>query len=151
MTTYTRAQIETLLINRTGTLLTFVGKDGTTVSGTNADLNDAIGAAIRIMEGVVVNPSLVTDTDVQTVDAADFDALLDLAELRLYYSIRGNLTAIDTTAGPFSEKYSNIGDYLKEQIRALSRLIEDLYGIGSPEMEAGVITIDIASHDEDEI
>lgn len=139
--------MEASLVKRAGALLTFVGLDGTTVDGTNLDLNDVIGAAIRRLGGTTTNPGLVVDADVQTVDAADFDAMLDLAELRLLYTIRGNLTKVDVTAGPFSEKYSDIGDYLKDQINALASRLDDLYGIGSPEMLAGVITLDISEHE----
>lgn len=149
MTTYTRAHIETSLIVRCGKLLTFVGKDGLTVNGNNTDLNDAIGSSIRTLEGTVANPNDVTDTDVQTVDGGSYDALVDYAELRLYYTIRGNLDAVDTVAGPFSDKYSDIGDYLDAQIKALTQRIKDLYGLGSPEMDYGIITLPIASHDED--
>jgi len=128
-----------------------VGKDGTTVTGSNADLNDAIGAAIRRLGGTVTTPTSVTDTDVQTVATADFDALLDIAELRVLYSIRGNLIYVDTTAGPFTDRYSDIGDYLKDQIDALEEKIEDEHGIGGPVPQVGVIQREIASHDEDEV
>lgn len=149
MSTYTRAQVEVMLVDRCGALLTFVSKDGTTVDGTNASLNDAIGSAIRKLEGTVTDPTSVTDADVQSLDASDLDALVDLAELRLYYSIRGNLTVVDTTAGPFTDRYSDIGDYLDAQIDALEDKVEQEYGIGGPEMRVGVITREIASHDED--
>lgn len=151
MTTYTRVHVETMLINRCGALLTFVGKDGTTVDGTNSDLNDAIGGAIRRLGGSVTDPATVSATDIQSVDASLFDALVDIAELRLYYSIRGNLVVTDITAGPFSEKYSDIGDYLDAQIESLEARIEMEHGIGGPEMTVGIITRDIASHDEDPI
>lgn len=149
MTTYTRAHVEYFLVDRCGALLTFVGKDGTTVDGTNVDLVDAIGGAIRKLAGSVTDPTNVVDADVQTVESSSFDALIDVAELRLYYSIRGNLTTTDVTAGPFSEKYSDIGDYLDDQIKALEDKIEAEYGIGSADMQAGMITLSIASHDED--
>lgn len=151
MTDYTRAQVEYFLIDRCGALLTFVGKDGTTVNGTNVDLVDAIGGAIRRLDGSVTDPTSVADADVQSVDADLFDALVDVAELRLLYSIRGNLTTTDVTAGPFSEKYSDIGDYLDDQIKALEDKIENEHGIGGAEPQAGMITRSIASHNEDPI
>jgi len=149
MTTYTRAYAEVILVNRCGALLTFVSKDGTTVDGSNTDLNDALGAAIRRLGGTVTDPTSVVDADIQTVDSDYFDALVDVAELRLYYSIRGNLTAVDTTAGPFSDKFSDIGDYLDAQIKALTDRIESEHGLGGPEAQAGYIVRSIASHDED--
>jgi len=151
MTTYTRVHVETMLTNRCGALLTFVSKDGTTVDGSNTDLNDAIGSAIRRLGGTVSDPTSVSDADVQTVSSDLFDALVDVAELRLYYSIRGNLTVTDITAGPFTEKYSDIGDYLDDQIKALEDRIEMEHGIGGAEMTVGYITRNIASHDEDPI
>jgi len=147
MTTYTRAQVETVLVSRTGKWLTLVGK-ATTIVGTNADLNDAIGTAVRLLEGTVANPSLVADADIQTVDSDSYDALLDISELRVLYSIRGNLTVVDVVSGPFEETFSDIGDYIDDQIKALEDRIENLYGLGGPEMLAGVITRDIASHNE---
>lgn len=148
MTTYTRVQVETMLVSRTSRLLAIVGK-ATTTAGSNVDLNDAIGVAVRVLGGTVTDPVTVADADIQTVDSDKFDALLDIAELRVLYSIRGNLTLTDVVSGPFEDTFSDIGDYLDDQIKALEDRIENLYGIGGAESEVGVITLNIASHNED--
>ena len=83
----TRANVEAILTKRTSKVMTFVSMDGTTVDGTNADLNDPIGVAIRECGGTTAAPELVTDADVATVVTADLDKLLDIGEYRLIGSI----------------------------------------------------------------
>lgn len=151
MSSYTRAQVEQVLIRRVGQLLSFIGLNGTEYDGGNEDLNDPIAQAIRRLDGTVADPVDVEDSDVQTVAEADFDALLDIAELRVLQNVRGNLTLVDHVAGPFENDYGDIGGYLDKQIAALTKKVEIEHGIGGVEMEVGVITRDIASHDEDPI
>jgi hypothetical protein len=145
----TRAEVEALLVQRTGNLLTFVGLDGTTIAGSNPSLNDPIGFGVRRLGGTVTSAVLVTDADVATVDDDDLDAFLIVTELRTLYNIQGNLSVVDVIAGPFAEKLSQVSQYIERQIRHLEKLLEEVYGIGGPELQVGVITRDIASHDED--
>lgn len=126
----TRADIETLLVSRAGASLASAGM-AVTIVGTNASLNDAIGWAIRQSGGTVTAPALVTSTDVQTVDSADFDQLIDLAELRTLETILSNYSAVDKKAGPVELKSSQFADRILARIGQLRSWIAVAYDIGS--------------------
>ena len=52
---HTRASIEAILIRRCGRMLAATELDGSTIDGSNADLNDPIGWAIRQLGGAVAS------------------------------------------------------------------------------------------------
>src|SRR5690242_14586451 len=99
----TRANIETILVKRCGPLMTAAGM-ATTVLGSNADLNDPIGYAVRKAGGSVTSFVAVADADIAGVDELGYDQLLDLAELRTLETILGNLDDVDLRVGPRDEK-----------------------------------------------
>lgn len=126
----TRADIEATLVSRIGAWLVNAGLNGTTVNGTNASLNDAIGYGIRVAAGTVTSPALVTDTDVASVATASYYLMIDAAELRALESVLGNFTLVDAKAGPVEAKSSQFIDYVKARIAALRESIALTYGIG---------------------
>lgn len=145
-----RVQVETILVQRQGKRMTFVGM-AITIVGTNASLNDPIAYAVRMLGGTVANPVLVADADIDPVIAdadAGLDALLDVAELRLLLSIKGNLDTVDITSGPFTEKYSQLGSMLDKDIDRLKKQVEQ-YGISGIDVRAGVIEMNIGSRSDD--
>lgn len=144
----TRAQVETMLVRRRGKLMSAAGL-AVSVSGANADLIDPIGYAIRRLGGSVASIIAITDTDIATVSADDLDGLLDISELRLLQNIKGNLDVVDITTGPISEKLSQLSDSLQEDIKTLTAKVEDEYGVGGTELEAGVLKMNFAEHNED--
>lgn len=136
----TRAQVEGILVKRASGLLTELGLS-TAVGGSNTDLNDPIGYAIRKTGGSVDNIALVDDADLSGIAAGDYDQLLDVAELRLLMTLRTEaLKLADTTAGPRSDKYSQIAAGLQAAIAEKRQLVAEEYGTTAPEMTAGVIT-----------
>lgn len=146
----TRATVETILVNRRGKMLTVVGLS-TVVTGGNTDLNDSIAYAIRIMGGTVANPLQVLNAEIDTVVALEsLDAVLDVAELRLIKSIKGNLDVVDIVSGPFAEKLSQLASALDKDIDRLEADVEQ-YGIGGVSVEAGVVTLNISSHIDDPV
>ena len=134
----TRANLESILVSRDGPLMEAAGM-AVTVVGTNADLNDPIGYGIRASGGTVADPSLVTDTDVGTVSLTYFDLLLDRSELRLLENILGNLALVDITAGPRSEKLSQLAEQVGRKIKWLK---EQLAVVSEP----GTFDLDFAEH-----
>ena len=102
-----------------------------TYAGSNADLNAPIGWAIRQAGGTVAAPSLVTSTDVQTVDSADIDMLMDLAELRTLQNILASYALVDAKAGPVEAKSSQLADRIERRINQLRVWLASAYGIGS--------------------
>jgi len=144
----TRANAEVVLIRRVGALLTAADLDGTTVDGTNVDLNDPCAFALRQLGHTVSSAVLVADADMDDLAAADYNAFFDLAELRTKKNVLGNLTLVDITAGPRSERLGQLAEQLRKDIDALQDAIKADYNIGVGTLEAGIITLDFAEKDE---
>ena len=140
----TRAQVETILIRRAGKWLIAAGLDGTTISGSNVDLNDPLGFAIRACGGTVASIASVADADLATVPDSDLDKLLDIAELRTLESILGNYRLVDAKAGPVEAKASQLADRLERAIARLRSQLAIRYGIEGSSLSAGVIMLSIA-------
>jgi hypothetical protein len=150
MAVTTRAKYEAVLIRRLGASLTAASLDGTTVNGTNADLNDPLGYATRKLGGTVSDVSSVVDADLSTI-SSDFgvDALLDVAELRTLENILGNYTLVDISAGPERESLSQVATATEKRAERLSKKIEKEYGIGGAEFSTGVLTLNFATKGDD--
>ena len=133
----TRANVELILIRRAGNLLTAAGLDGTTVDGTNVDLNDPIGYGIRNVGGTVTDVTSVADADLAGISTDDYDALFDYAEYRLLQNIAGNLDSVDIRVGPQEQKLSQLADFLDRRLNRLKAKLEDEYGLGYATIEIG--------------
>jgi len=144
-----RAKFEVILVARSGKLMVAADLDGTTVDGSNTDLNDPLGVAIREVGGSVGDISSVDDDDIATVDSTKTDQFIDTAELRILQSIEGNLDDVDTTAGSHSRRFSQLATQVEKKLQRLEKKLEDKYGVGVPVMTAGVILLDIADHNDD--
>ena len=147
----TRAKVEGILIKRVGALMTKASLDGTTVDGTNADLNDPIGWALRQTAYTVSDISAVTTTEVGAVVAGDIDEFLDLAELRTLENVLGNLTLADTKLGPRSVNLGQITKQVEKRIESLNKKLQTQYGWNAPTLEAGLLTEDFAQHADDTV
>jgi len=142
--TLTRASVETILVRRAGKLLTALGLAVTYV-GSNADLNDPIGYALRKLGYSVASLTAVADADLAGLGADDTDALLDLAEYRLLESIVGNWDLADVTVLQRTERLGTLRpDKRLEQLAA--QLSE--YGVGVGKLQTGMISLDFAEHVE---
>lgn len=126
----TRANAETELVTRLGPWLSNVGM-AITVVGSNASLNGALAYAIVLAGGTVVDPALVTSTDIATVAAADLYKFYDLAELRTLETILSNFTLVDAKAGPVEAKSSQFADRLERLIARKKADLATAYGIGA--------------------
>ncbi len=128
--TITRTQVERVLIRRCGKLLTAAGLDGATSNGTNDDLDDPIGSALRALGLSVADLSAVADTDLAAVTDAQIDQLLDVAELRTLETIEGNLDQVDITIGPRSESLNQLAKQVRTKIDAKRAALAAEYGTG---------------------
>ena len=151
MAALTRANTESILISRIGTIYVAVELDGTTADGTNADLNDPIGYGIRQTGGTVASFVLVTDADVATVAETDYDEFLDISEYRALVNAQGNFASVDIKVGPRSESLSQLGNRLAVMIKGKKERLDEVYGTSVGVRTAGVITLDFAEHDEGNI
>jgi hypothetical protein len=146
----TRANVEAILIRRLGGIFEAVGLDGATVDGSNEDLNDPIGWALRQLGKPTADPTAVSDADVAAVGADDYDALFDLAEWRALETAHGAaVDLVDLTTGPRTERLSDIATAIE---RKAARLREALAARGlGPAVEtvtAGVWSLDFAEKSE---
>lgn len=141
----TRANAEAILIGRLGTLMTEAGLDGTTVDGTNADLNDPFASALRSMGYTVADITNVSDVDLSALAEEDYNEFLDRAELRVLESIEGNYVLVDITAGPRSEKLSQLLDHVRARKDQLWEKIKEEHG--TVVLEAGYIEMVFAEHE----
>lgn len=139
--TLTRANVEAILVQRTGPLLTAGGMDGATVNGANASLNDPIGYAIRKSGLAVSNIASVADSDLTGVSSDDYDQLLDLAEYRTLENILGNLDDVNITVGSRTEALGQLSDQVEKKMDRLAARIEREYGVGLGTLQVGVINL----------
>lgn len=138
----TRANVEAILIRRLGKLLTEAEMDGDTTNGTNLDLNDPIGWAVRQCGGSVANPVNVAASDVATIGAGDIDQLFDLAEYRTLQNISGNLASVDIRVGSRQESFNQLAERVEARITRKKAQLQQEYSFGLGTLEAGVINLD---------
>jgi len=147
----TRANVEATLIKRLGQKMTAAGLDGTTFSGSNTDLNDPIGMALRTIGVSVTDISLVTNSDLSGVTGDQIDALLDIAELRTLQNISGNLTAVDQSVGPRDMSLNQLSNQVEKAIERLTEYIAKVHGYGIGSLDAGTISLDFQEKPSDVI
>jgi len=143
----TIVQFETILTKRVGKLMTAVSLDGTTISGSNTDLADPIGLAIRHMGGTVATITAIVDGDLAGFAEGDYDELFDVAEYRTLLTIQGSYAYIDVVIGPRDEKWSNLGDQLAKMIEAKKKYIDDTYNVNSWTLAADIVNYDFSTLD----
>lgn len=147
--TVTRANVEAITTNRIGPLMTLAGLDASIVDGTNGDLNDSIGFAIRTLGYTVTDITDVADADLTGIATTEIDDLLDLTEYRALETIIGNYDDVDLTVGPRSEKFSQTVAQVEKRLARLKDQLEDRGLLGIATIGTMVITHDFAEHDAD--
>ena len=147
----TRATLEANLIRRIGHLLTVAGLDGTTVSGSNADLADPIAFALRELGVTVATLNNPTDAEVATVAADDHNQLLDVAEIRaMQTALNCVLDLVNTEAGNRVDEYSQLANGLQLRLDRAELRARRLYGWNAGTLEAGYAYHDLAQHADDD-
>ena len=112
--TITRIEIEQVLDRRLGSFLAEAGM--TVQDGVNPWLTDPLRWALTALGYSVASIVAVDNDDCAAVADAHIDALLDLTELRTLEAVQTNLTAVDVTAGPLSERRSQLADRIGEMV-----------------------------------
>jgi hypothetical protein len=143
----TRASIETILIRRAGKVMTAVGLDGVTCDGTNVDLNDPAGYALRQLGYTVADLVNVSNADLASVSADEIDQLLDIAELRTLENALQNCDQVTISVGPRTENLSDLRDGLEKAITRKRDYLTGQYGSGAT-LEAGAIGLSFQQHDD---
>jgi len=145
----TRANTESILVKRAGPLMVLAGLDGSTVDGTNADLNDPIGWAVRVLGYVTTDVTAVADADVASVTADEFNDFFDLGELRVLETVIGNYDDVDLRVGPRDEKYHQTVLQAERKVARLKKRLEEAGVFGAATVTAGSMTLDFVEHDDD--
>lgn len=149
--TITRVQAETILVKRTSELLTAAGME-TEATGANADLNDALGYAVRKLGYTVTNVISVSNTDLALVATTEVDEFLDLAELRLLTSLAQRLDDVNITVGPRSEQYHQLVEQVERAIERKRTYMAQEYGLGRGQLETGTLEIEfMEENDADDV
>ena len=148
--TLSRANVEKILISRLGNKLTAAGLDGTTITGSNASLNDPIGYALRLSGYGVFDITNVADSDLLPVSNTTVDQVLDLAELRTLESVAGNLAVVDQIVGPRRMMLTQLSDQVEKEIARMREKVTALYGIGIGSLDAGTINLDFQEKPTDQ-
>lgn len=148
MAAITRAQAEKILVRRRGTVMVRVGLDGTTISGSNADLADPIAYAVRQLGLAVADPSNPADTDLGAIQPTDTDQFLDVAEWRVLASCLGNWGKVTQQAGTDKQQYSDLLAELRQQLKQKADDLKLQYGQGLMSLQSGGIDLDIVSQDD---
>lgn len=111
----TRIEVEQVLARRLGNFLAEAGMDALQ-DGVNPWLTDPLRWSLTALGYTVASVTAVTDSDLSGVETAHTEALLDLTELRTLEAVQTNLTAVDVTAGPLSERRSQLADRIGEMV-----------------------------------
>lgn len=144
----TRANVEIMLIRRVGKLFSLISLDGSTVDGTNVDLNDPICSALLRLNYTVDSIIAVDDDDIASVSVDDYQALLDLAELRALENWLGNNTLVNFRLGPRSESFSDLLKTAEARVARLTAEIPIKHGLEESSLTMGRIHYDFAEHYE---
>lgn len=140
----TRANLESLVVGRVGPLMEAAGL-GVSVTGSNSSLAAPLAHATRDVGGTTADPLTVTTAELAAIATADYDDLFDLSEYRVLETVITNLDDVDITAGPRSEKLSQL---VAQVERRLERLDSVMRRLTNP-LTAGYISLDFVEHGED--
>lgn len=139
----TRENFESELVSRQQARMETVEMSVET-SGTNTDLNNIIGFAIRQSGGTVASFASVADSDLSGFDSEYYEQLFDIAELRLLKNIKGRWGKWDIRAGQLAENLSQFGKDLDADIERLEKHVKSTYGIGVSTVSIGSVDYDFA-------
>lgn len=137
----TRVQADTELIERAGSLLILVGKDGTTVDGSNGSLVGPLRAGLDSLGIIPASFGTITDDDLALVADRDVAQLLDVAELRLVGGVNSSFTEVDETISFASKKVSQNRTAIAARAMTLAQFCRDRYGYGLGRLRAGRINL----------
>jgi hypothetical protein len=145
----TRIQVEKVMIRRAGKRLAFVGLDGTTISGNNADLADPISQTLIAMSVPVADITNPQDSDLLPV--TDTNQFLDRCELRVLESVHGNMDMVDYSTGPRSERLSQFTADLEKAIERQREKVKLQYGVGLGSLSGGSFRHNFVAKGTDEV
>lgn len=145
----TRSQFESVLVKRAGALMSEAGME-TNMDGTNADLSDPMGYAVRQLGYTLADITTPATGDLTQVLDSEVDQLFDVAELRLLESILQGYTLVDITMGPRKESLGQLRDSLEKTVTRKRALVSALYGTGGGTLSGGSLNLNFQQHSDAE-
>jgi hypothetical protein len=143
----TRSQLETVLVRRLGTWLSYVSLT-TTVTGNNTDLADPIAQALLSAGYTVATITTPANSDLSAVTVTDYPKLLDLAELRTLETILQAFTDFDTKGLNYEDRDDQLGQRIEKAIARKRALIQQKYGLESVVPQAGTIDLNFQQQND---
>ncbi|WZP01202.1 hypothetical protein EP7_005646 (plasmid) [Isosphaeraceae bacterium EP7] len=140
----TLAQVEAEIVSRVGPWLTRAGKSAA-ATGSNPDLVGPISRSIRGAGGSVAALGVVSQADLDTVDAGSLDLMLELAEVYTLESLTASFSSTSIQELDYKETFSG-GGGLAAAISALWKRLGKVHGFGDSAITAGVIDLNIGGH-----
>lgn len=133
----TRAELETVLVNRLRGKLSYVSL-AVTHAGANADLNDPMRRAILFMGGSVASMT-VADSDLSGFSGWPAEQLMDIATIETLKAIIGQCYDVDQGVEADYQRLSQFADQCQKQLAYLEEQARNPYGPGIPAPASGVI------------
>lgn len=142
----TRVTVEKILVKRCGQFMTAAAL-ATTIAGSNDDCSDPMAWAMRQLGYSPTAVDSVTDGDLVQVASSRTDAFLDLAELRLLETIRGNLTSVNARVGPLAEDKSALLNQITALVEKKSSEVSARHGnlLTTPLDGSALVTVGMIS------
>lgn len=127
----TIAEIEDEIVDRTRGLMKLVSlsADPDADASPRAYLAGPISYAIRKSGGSTASIRTPVAADLLTVDIADLDQLLDIAELRAIDNALGSWMEPDQAEGPQSQKLGALAQFYQARAECLRQKIKDVYKV----------------------
>lgn len=127
----TRANLDRVLIRIEGDMLAEVGRDGTTIDGTNQDLSIGIALALMRMGKPVADMLSVTDEELAELTGLDQPMLIDIARCEVLENVLSNWVEADWVVGTDNEqRKGQLRESIRKQIADWKAQNERKYGVG---------------------
>ena len=120
-----KSEIVAVLQERTGAFLALLR--ALTGESDRPSIAHALAWSVRRLGGSTA--SLLEPTEDEVATIASGDALIDVAELRLLESMRGNLIAVTNRTGPVQDDYNDLSRRLEKAITEKRAAILGDHGI----------------------
>jgi hypothetical protein len=123
-----RIVLEAELIDRTGGLLTLVGKS-TEPTGSNPNLTGAIGFGLQHLNVTPLTPGVVTDADIARLDPSLWYTLCDLCEYRILDSCLMNFVVPNQKISLGSQDWGSMMNRFQTRLSELQMLYGGLLSV----------------------
>lgn len=130
--------------------MTWAKLNGSDYDGSNVDLSDPIASALRACGVDPAEPLEPADDDLASLDVADTQRFLDVAELRCLETVWGNLDEVTEQEGTDKQDWNQAKAELRRRIDAKRQDLKDTYGFGYGDVVSGTLELSYTEPDPDD-